>query len=979
MTRSVDRIEIKAPSGRVAAEFEPYPAEAARALEADLRRALGKAVDFSAQGKALFATDASNYRQVPIGVVTPRTRDEVIETVGLCRAHDAPILARGGGTSLAGQGCNVAVMIDFSRHLDRILALDPGARRATVEPGCVLDTLRDAAERHHLTFGPDPATHSRNTLGGMIGNNSCGPHSVMAGRTSDNVERMTVLTYDGELLEVGPTPEAELERLIAGGGRRGEIYAGLRRLIGRYGPLIERCYPDIPRLVSGFENLDALLPGRGFNLARALAGTEGTCALVLDATLRLVPSPPCRALVLLGFDDIYLAADAVPEVIDLDPIAIEGFDDLLFKYVSEGNVENQGLKLFPEGRGWLIVETGGDSPAEAKDKAERIARAMEGRARSSIIVEPTEQKLVWTARESGLGATAFVPGKPDSWEGWEDSAVPRDKLGDYLRDFKKLMHRYGYESAVYGHFGDGLVHCRINFDLRSEEGLAAWRSFLAEAAGLVTSYGGSLSGEHGDGQARAELLETMYGAELVQCFREFKAIWDPAGRMNPGKAIDPFPADANLRLGPGYTPPKLETHFGYAADHFSFARATIRCVGVGACRRHDVGNEVMCPSYLATREEKHSTRGRARLLHEMVRGEVIADGWRSKEVEDALSLCLACKGCKSDCPVGVDMATYKAEFRSHHFKGRLRPRSAYSMGFIHKWAKLAEPIAPVANFLMQARGVSSLAKWIGGIDRRAKLPPLARQSFREWFKKRPRPPAAGERIILWPDTFNNFFRPATAIAATELLERAGFEVHIPNRQLCCGRPLYDPGFLDRAKGLWEESFACLAREIQLGTPIVGLEPACTSAFKDELPNLFPDRPEAKRLSDHVVHFADFIGESFDRLPKPKQGGRAIVQAHCHHHAVLDFERELDLLDRMGIEAERPPQGCCGMAGSFGFAHETYAVGRAIGERVLLPTIRDASPDRIILADGFSCREQIEQGTGRQTLHIAELIAARIGE
>lgn len=977
MNGAGERVDIKAPSGRVAAEFVPYSPDAALALEADLKTSLGKAVDFGSQGKALFATDASNYRQVPIGVVTPRDRDEVVEAVRLCRKHDAPIVARGGGTSLAGQGCNVAVVIDFSRHLDRIMALDPEARLASVEPGCILDTLRDAAEKHHLTFGPDPSTHSRNTLGGMIGNNSCGVHSVMAGRTSDNVERMTILTYDGEIWEVGPTPGTELDRIISEGGRRGEVYAGMRDLIARYGALIEQRYPDIPRLVSGFENLDALLPGRGFNVAKALVGTEGTCALVLDATLRLVSSPPCRALAVLGFDDIFLAADSVPEVLELGPIGIEGFDDLLFQYVKEGHAGREGLKLFPEGKGWLIVETGGDSLDQAREGAERIAAAMNGRCNAAVICDPAQQQKVWDAREGGLGATAMVPDKPESWEGWEDSAVPREKLGDYLRDFKALMHRYGYESAVYGHFGDGLVHCRINFDLRTEAGLATWRDFLEEAAQLVTSYGGSLSGEHGDGQARAELLDTMYGPELVQCFREFKAIWDPHNRMNPGKAIDPFPVDANLRLGPSYKPPKLDTHFAYEIDNGSFAHATIRCVGVGACRRLDAGDEVMCPSYMATREEKHSTRGRAHLLHEMVRGEVIKDGWDSQEVEDALSLCLACKGCRSDCPMSVDMATYKAEFRSHHYEHRLRPRSAYSMGFIHKAARLAEHAPRLANLFTRTPGISALSKWIGGVHPKAEMPAFARRSFRHWFTDRPAPAAGGERVLIWPDTFNNYFRPDTAIAATRLLEAAGYSVSIPDRPLCCGRPLYDWGFLDRAKTLWEESFVALEREIEEGTPIIGLEPACTSAFKDELPGLFPKRSEARRLSEQVVHFTDFIEARFDRFPAPRKGGRALVQAHCHHHAVIGFEPEMNLLDRLGIDAERPPQGCCGMAGAFGFAQESRDVAAAVGERVLLPRVREAPEDMLILADGFSCREQIEQGSGRATLHIAELLAERM--
>ncbi len=969
------RVETRAPSGRIAAEHAQFRPEAARALEADLRAALGDAVDFSPAGRALFATDASNYRQVPIGVVTPRTRDEAVETMRLCRMHGAPIVPRGGGTSLAGQGCNVAVAIDFSRHLNRILDLDPEARRARVEPGCILDTLRDAAAPHRLTFGPDPATHDHNTLGGMIGNDSCGVHSVTAGRTADNVARLTALTYDGLQLDLGPTDAPALDRILAGGGREADIYRRLLALRDRYAPLIEERFPKIPRLVSGFENLDALLPGRDFNVARAVTGTEGSCVLILDATLKLVPRPPCKALALLAFDDVFAAADAVPSILAERPDALEGFDDRSFAALKR--IGAPGLDLFPEGGGWLIVEAGGESRAEAESNVRRIAEHSGHGGRCRIVSDPAQQKQVWASREASLGATAFVAGQPEHWPGWEDSAVPPDRLGPYMRDLDALLARHGYTAALYGHFGDGVIHGRVDFDFRDEAGIARYRAFMREAAQLVHSYGGSLSGEHGDGQARAELLQIMYGPELVQAFRDFKAIWDPDNRMNPGKAIEPFPIDSNLRLGPGYDPPKLDTWFGFPGDGGSFAHATIRCVGVGKCRRRQPGEEMMCPSYLATGEERHCTRGRTHLLHEMVRGEVIVDGWRSDAVEEALSLCLACKGCKSDCPVGVDVATYKAEFRAHHYQGRLRPRAAYSMGLIHSWAKLAEHAPRAANLVTRSRLAAPLAKRIGGVDPRAALPPFARQSFRRWFAERKAAPAPGERVLLWPDTFNNHFRPETAIAAFRLLQQAGFAIALPQRPLCCGRPLYDWGFLDRAKRQFEEIFACLAGDIEAGTPIVGLEPACVSAFKDELPNLFPGRPDAKRLSEQVVHLPDFVAARLDRFPQPRRGGKALVQVHCHHHAIIGFEAERTLLDRLGIEVERPPQGCCGMAGAFGMARETFDIAQRIGERVLLPRVRSLPSDMLVLADGFSCREQIERHAGRPAKHIAELLAERM--
>jgi len=970
VTRTGERVREYSSTGRVAADYLFFPRDLAQSLGDELQRSLSCPVEFGPQARALYAADASNYRQVPIGIVIPRSITDVVEAVDICRRHGAPILARGGGTAIAGQTVNLAVVFDFSRFMNKIIEIDPKRRIARVQPGCILDHLRKEAEKHHLTFGPDPATHDHNTLGGMIGNNSCGVHSVMSGRTSDYVERLTILTYEGELMQVGPTPEHELRTIIEGGTRRGEMYRQMVDFRDRYAGLIEQRFPKIPRRVSGYDNLDKLLPGSDFNVAQALTGTECTCGLVLEAELKLIDSPPFRALAIIAFDDVYEAADAAPRILESKPCGLEGFDDLLYDAVKKSNAPPEGLQYFPDGRGWLIVEMGGESAAEALDRAKKVAS---GFKRSRIVTDPLKQKQVWIDREASLGATAFVPGEPVRWDGWEDSAVPPERLGDYLRDFRALMHRHGYEAAIYGHFGGGCVHCRINFELSTEEGLANYRRFVTEAAHLVVSYGGSLSGEHGDGQSRAELLEIMYGPELVQAFREFKAIWDPLGRMNPGKVVDPFPLDSNIRLGPEYQPPEVESWFDYRPLG-GFARDTIRCVGVGKCRRHNVGNEVMCPSYLVTNQEKHSTRGRAHLLHEMVRGEVIRDGWNSTEVEDALSLCLGCKGCRKDCPTGVDIATWKAEFRGHHYRHRRRPRSAWSMAFLHRWARLAEFAPAVANFAMQSPGIAAISKWIAGIDQRRTMPRFAARSFRKQFQSTG---ASGEQVMLWPDTFNNYFRPQTGMAAARLLEAAGYDVVIPPRPLCCGRPLYDWGYLDAAKVLWEDVFDALRETIRSGIPIIGLEPACTSAFKDELIRLFPDREEAVKLSSLTIHITDFICQNFDRFPKPRRGGKALVQAHCHHHAVIGFKSELDLLEQLGLDVERPPQGCCGMAGAFGFACETHDVGAAIGERILLPAVRNASAETLVIADGFSCREQIEQHTGRKTIHMAELLEGRM--
>src|SRR5947209_13969206 len=558
-----------ATTDRESAEFVDYPERKAAALARALSRAIAGEVRFSAGDRALYSTDGSNYRQVPIGVVVPKSVEDVVATMALCREHEAPFLSRGGGTSLAGQCCNTTIVVDYSKYLNHILSIDPDTRTAWVEPGCVLDDLRDAAENYHLTFGPDPSTHDHNTLGGMIGNNSCGVHSVMAGRTAENVRELDILTYEGLRLRVGPTSEDELRAIMAAGGRHGEIYRRLDQLRRRYADLIRARYPQIPRRVSGY-NLDELLPEKGFNVARALVGSEGTCVAVLKAGLRLVHSPPERVLVVMGFSDIFAAGDAVPLVRSYWPLGLEGMDQRLVDHMRAKHLHESGIGALPEGCGWLIAEFGGDSEEEAVTRAEALIGGLkrERHAVSARLIRDAKaQKRIWEVRKAGLGATAFVPGHPDTWEGWEDSAVPPDRVGDYLRELDKLAKRYGYESALYGHFGDGCIHCRWNFGLRTEAGVAKWREFLGEATDLVVRFGGSISGEHGDGQSKAELLGKMYGPELLQAFRDFKAIWDPAGMMNPGKIVDPYPITSNLRLGPSYQPPQLETHFKFPDDN----------------------------------------------------------------------------------------------------------------------------------------------------------------------------------------------------------------------------------------------------------------------------------------------------------------------------------------------------------------------------------------------------------------------------
>jgi FAD/FMN-containing dehydrogenase/Fe-S oxidoreductase len=927
-------------------------------LEGALGAALAGEVRFDSAARAAYASDASNYRQVPVGVVLPRSVEDVVATVRLCREHGAAVLPRGAGTSMCGQSVNAAVVIDCSKHLDRVLSVDAAGRMARVEPGAVCDALREAAEAHGLTFAPDPATHSRCTLGGMIGNNSCGPHSVMAGKTVENIARLEVLTYDGARFWCGPTSEVEFQRILSSGGRQADIYSGMRRIAERYGALVRSRFPKIRRRVSGY-NLDELLPENGFNVARALVGSEGTCAFVLQAEARLVESPRERVLVVRGFPDIFAAGDAVPEVLRAGPIACEGLDERIIGGLRERGLRLDDIALLPPGEGWLMVEFGGDTLEEATAKAKRVP--------GLLITDTTLMSRLWTIRETGASATALnLAGRgPDPIVGWEDAAVDPMRLGDYLREFRALVARFGYRTSIYGHFGDGCVHARIDFELRTPEGVAQWRRFLREAAELVVKYGGSLSGEHGDGHARAEFLPLMFGEELMQAFREFKALWDPQNRMNPGKIVDAegktLRVDAHLRLGPQYKPVTLNTTFSFESEvGDGFARAVGHCVGMGKCRASKGGT--MCPSYRGTREERYSTRGRARLLGEMLRGEIITDGWRSEEVKEALEWCLGCKGCRSDCPTHTDMAAYKAEFMSHYYEGRARPRQAWSMGRIGEWAPLAARIPRLANL------VSRNFKVLAGIAPDRTPPRFAPHTFRSRFQSRSR--GTGEAVVLFDDTFNNHFRPQTAHAAQQVLERAGCAVELPPQHLCCGRPYYDFGMLERARASLDRVLEVLSPQLERGLPVVVLEPGCLSVFRDELRQLFPRDARAARLQAAATSFSELL---LSKGFKGKGGGSVLMHAHCHQKSLWGTAADLRLLNEAGCEVSAPDTGCCGMAGSFGYRPEFFETSKRIAGLALLPTLEKA-PERIVVASGFSCREQIEALSGRPTRHLAELLA-----
>src|SRR4051794_12413482 len=947
----------------------------ARALAHDLAREQRGEVRFSPGSRALYANDASVYRQVPIGVVVPRTVEDVVAAVAVCRRHGAPIVARGCGTGLAGQTVNAAGLVDFSKHLDAIVELDPQRRFARVQPGVVLDRLREAAEEHGLTFGPDPATHSRCTLGGMIGNNSCGVHSILAGVTADNVESLDVLLYDGTRLTVpSRMSDAELEAAIARGGRPGEVYARLRDLRDRYARLIRERYPKIPRRISGY-NLDRLLPEHGFNVAAALVGTEATCALTLEARCTLIDSPQHRSLVLLGYTDAATAADQVPEIMEYEPIGLETFDRRLVDNEVRKGFDRR-TDLLPGGDAWLLVEFGGSSREEADERAERLMDGVKDGAGGphvdrKLYEDAGEIADVWEIREGGVGHSK-IPGEHPGWPSWEDSAVPPERTGDSLRDIGALCDRHGRRIAcVFGHVGHGCLHMRLGWDFLTPEGVRGYRAFMEDAAELVASYGGSLSGEHGDGQARGELLDRMFGAELVQAFREFKAIWDPDGRMNPGKVVDPYPLDTNLRMDPSYRTRPVATEFRFPRDGGSFAAAAERCFGVGACRDQE---GVMCPSYQVTLEEAYSTRGRARLLFEMMRGDVLGDGWRDEAVKESLDLCLACKGCKHECPVRVDMATYKAEFLSHYWRRRLRPRHAYALGLIHWEARLASHAPRLANLLLQQEPLAGWGRRAAGIAEDRTPPRFAQRTFKDWYRARGPRPGGGRRVVLWADTFNNFFHPEVAIAATRVLEGAGFEVVVPERPLCCGRPLYDYGMLTVARRQLRQLLDALRPEIRAGTPVVALEPSCGAVFRDELVEMLPDDEDAKRLCRQTRSLAELLAREAPDWRPPERRGRVLLHLHCPQRATADTACDEAVLRRLGLDVETLDAGCCGLAGSFGYeAGRPYEVSVKVGERKLLPAGRAADPDALVVTDGFSCRSQIEHGSERRAVHLAEAL------
>jgi FAD/FMN-containing dehydrogenase/Fe-S oxidoreductase len=916
-------------------------------------RGVGDLVDASELTRALYSSDASLYRVVPLAVVRPRSSDHVAAVLDAARTVGIAVTTRGAGTSCAGNAVGSGVILDLSRHLDKIISIDPEARTAVVEPGVVQASLQAAAAPYGLRFGPDPSTHNRCTIGGMIGNNACGPRALGYGRTADNIDALTLITGAGERLSVGGEPAplggpgngalAALDRTVRAG------LGTIRTEFGRFG-----------RQVSGY-SLEHLLPERGANVARFLAGTEGTLGVTTQATVRLVADPPYKIMIVLGYPTMAEAADAAPAILPHSPTACEGIDRRIVDVVAHRR-GTAALPSLPRGGGWMLVELVGDDPATLRSRADRLlaeADALDG----FVISDAAQARALWKIREDGAGLAGVSLARP-AYPGWEDAAVPPARLGSYLRGFDALLREHGLHGLPYGHFGDGCVHVRIDFPLTEPSGRGRYRTFVEEAAVLVASYGGSMSGEHGDGRARSALLPAMYSAAALRLFGQVKGAFDPDNLLNPGVLVDPQPVDADLRAT------------GLIGRTSLFAEAVHRCSGVGKCLADTTaGLGVMCPSYQATREEKDSTRGRARVLQEMINGEVVQLGWRSPAVHEALDLCLSCKGCARDCPTGIDMAAYKSEVLDRSYRGRLRPRSHYALGWLPRWGRLITKkpaLAAAVNLSTQTPGIRRIVRWIAGVDQRRSLPAFARTAARDRVRLSA---PAGTPVVVWVDSFSDCFPGAGVEAAVKVLTSAGYAPAFLERPACCGLTWISTGQRAGARRQLRAALDVLHPHVAAGTPVIGLEPSCLAVWRSDARELLPDDPRVADVAAGVLTLAELLGRTAGWSPPDLRGIEVVAQPHCHHAAVLGWQADADLLSATGATVTTLG-GCCGLAGNFGVERGHYEVSVKIAEHDLLPAVA-ARPEAVVLADGFSCRTQLAELADRQAITLAEVLAEHL--
>jgi FAD/FMN-containing dehydrogenase/Fe-S oxidoreductase len=897
----------------------------------------------------------------------------------VARKEGVPVTARGAGTSIAGNAVGDGIVLDFSRHMNRVLSVDADDRSALVEPGAILDSVSAAASAFGLRFGPDPSTHSRATIGGSIGNNACGSRALRYGRTADNVETLDVVLSSGERINA--------RRFGAEGlaGAPPPLGSALAALVDSNAELIRREFGRFGRQISGF-SIEHLLPERGSDLARFLVGSEGTLGLTVGARVRLVDSPAAVALAVLGYEDIASAADATPELLHHPIVALEGMDARLVDVVRVRRGPG-AVPPLPRGGGWLLVETPGATLAEAEAMARKVVSG--SACLESLVVTGADAQAIWKIREDGAGLGGRTPANRPAWPGWEDAAVPPGRLGAYLRDFESLLQVHGLDGLLYGHFGDGCIHVRIDFPFRA--GTRRFRSFLEEAAALVASYGGSMSGEHGDGRARSELLRYMYSEPALDLFARLKSIFDPTGLLNPGVIVAPAAVASDLRV-PEASELRTGLAFSYEEDGGDLSTAVHRCVGVGKCRADTTASGgVMCPSFLATGDEKDSTRARARILQEAANGRLV-EGLKSDAVAESLDLCLSCKGCSSDCPTGIDMATYKAEVLHQRYRRRLRPATHYSLGWLPLGARLGARFPRLTNAALRQPQLAGLMKRFGGIDQRRSLPGMASPTFREWFAScRPDlaqargpaapastvpPPSGKGRVLLWVDTFTQHFSPETGQAAVRVLEDAGYSIEITGSQVCCGLTWISTGQLEIARRQIRRTLDALDGALAEGLPVVGVEPSCLAALRKDAADLLPHDPRARRLGSATKTLAELLTSTAGWTPPDLSGVIGVAQPHCHHHAVLGWGNDALLLTRAGAQIRRVG-GCCGLAGNFGVEEGHYEVSVKVAETALLPALAAAPDDAVVLADGYSCRTQIDDLSGRSGIHLAQLLASHL--
>ncbi|GAA2007339.1 FAD-binding and (Fe-S)-binding domain-containing protein [Brevibacterium samyangense] len=956
------------------------PQESVDALAAALRGAGLTDLTVEAVDRGAYSSDGSLFRIVPLGIVFPRNAAEVRAALGAARRLGVAVTSRGAGTTLAGNAIGPGLVLDFSRHMDRVLEILPEERAAWVEPGVVHATLQRHAKPHGLRFGPDPSTNSRCTIGGMIGNNACGPRALGYGRTVDNIIELEVMLPDGQIV-------------LLDGKNDAQHFPRLQELVGRHLGLIRTELGTFSRQVSGY-GLENLLPENGFDVRRAFAGTEGTWGVVLRAKMRLVEDPAFVTTVVLGYPDMPAAADDVPVLRNFPVTACEGMErrmlDRLIAQKGPGAVP-----ALPAGGGWMIVELAGDDPEALAAQAQELAAA--SAAGEFMVMPGATSAPIWKIRADGAGLVSRTPDGRDCHAGWEDSAVPPEKLGDYLRELMQLLDDKGMWALPYGHFGDGCLHMRVDFPLDEPDGRERMRDFMFAAAELVAKYGGSVSGEHGDGRARGELLQRMYSPAALELFSQVKALFDPTGMMNPGVIVDPDPLDANMRLavnrpgqllpvrtgGPAGGSHAAGNHgghgFSFAQDDGDFGSAVHRCTGVGKCRSDSaLTGGVMCPSYQATRDEKHSTRGRARVLQEMVTGDLVDTDWRAPEVHEALDLCLSCKACGSECPTGTDLATYKSEVLFQAYKGRLRPMDHYVLGWLPVLSRLAAPMAPAANLVSRIPALAKVAKKVSRIDPHRTIPTFTRDTFtRRFAAEHPDHTAEAPRgarrevreVVLFADTWSNFFAPRVLQAATDVLLDAGVDVRIVPQTECCGLTFISTGQLDEAKHVLGSAVASL--DATGDAPIIGIEPSCTATLKDEGEKLLGTEAAA-RVAGRTTTLAEFLLSIGYEAPDLR-GLTAVVQPHCHHSAVMGFAADRELLAKTGITTQ-VLGGCCGLAGNFGVVEGHYETSVAVSELALKPALDAAGEDTIVLADGYSCRTQVSDLSEKKGVHLAELLA-----